>query len=138
MYVTVTMTQSHRYFRQNIGHDPMLHLRVRKRLSLHLEDTHRTIRKYWSTKNRAALWRELLPVLLFPLPIFIPSSAPHSLIVKSSTLRIVTCRPIAKKQLCKQYNYRCWGTALWTRFPGNERTHNNGRDVFSAVHVGAI
>jgi hypothetical protein len=37
-----------------------------------------------------------------------------------------------------QYNSRWQGTALWTRFPGNKRTHNNGRNIFCAVRARAI
>jgi hypothetical protein len=32
----------------------------------------------------------------------------------------------------RHYGGRCWGSAMWTRLPGNERTRNNGRDVFCA------
>jgi hypothetical protein len=39
----------------------------------------------------------------------------------------------------RQYNSRCYGTALWTRrCPGNERRGNNGTDVFCAGSAGAI
>lgn len=38
----------------------------------------------------------------------------------------------------RQYNSHCYGTDLWTRYPGNERIRNKARDVFCGVRVWAI